>query len=239
MTTLQKAQARVRSAHHIVAFTGAGISTDSGIPDLAGIDQILAADPQFHGGVFRLLDPAWASAHPDDFYRLYRLTFYHPDSQPNPAHQALVTLAARGQLSAVVTMNIDYLHQQAGSPTVIEYWGDMRLNHCVDCGQVFDWNVIPATSVPRCPRCGGVILPDFVLRHLATYPAAITQGRRIMSDADLLLIVGTQRSAASFSPSVPKIIVNRDGSTTPRRHDAASIFLTGDASLLLPQLITE
>lgn len=119
---LQQAAALIRQHHQIVAFTGAGISTESGIPDLNGIDQILKKSHKFAGDVFRFLDPEEASADPSGFYQLYRQTFCQPEALPNRAHQALVQLEQANKLLGVVTMNVDYLHQTAGTRYVAEYW---------------------------------------------------------------------------------------------------------------------
>ena len=170
---LQQAATLIRQHHQIVAFTGAGISTESGIPDLDGIDQILHKSHKFAGDVFRFLDPTEAIADPHTFYQLYRQTFCQPKARPNKAHEALVKLEQAKKLLGVVTMNVDYLHQKAGTRNLAEYWGDVRRNHCTICHRPCDWQKTSTSAVPTCPNCGGLILPDFVLRHLATYPDEI------------------------------------------------------------------
>lgn len=201
---LQQAATLIRQHHQIVAFTGAGISTESGIPDLDGIDQILHKSHKFAGDVFRFLDPTEAIADPHTFYQLYRQTFCQPKARPNKAHEALVKLEQAKKLLGVVTMNVDYLHQKAGTRNLAEYWGDVRRNHCTICHRPCDWQKTSTSAVPTCPNCGGLILPDFVLRHLATYPDEIRHGQQMLAKADLLLIIGTRYPATSFQVSCPQ-----------------------------------
>ncbi|MFD1125014.1 NAD-dependent deacetylase [Lentilactobacillus raoultii] len=198
----------ISKSSHIVAFTGAGISTESRIPDLLGISRILGADRHFDGDVFGMLDSRFAESRPEEFYRLYRKTFFQPKAKPNFAHKFLAWLESQGKLAGIVTMNIDYLHQLAGSKTVFEYWGDMRKNHCSYCHRPYDWDIIKEQSVPLCPVCGHVIIPDFVMRNLATYQDEISGGRALLAQADLLLIIGTRRSSNSFTSGIPKIVIN-------------------------------
>lgn len=205
---IEKAGNLISHSKRIVAFTGAGISTDSGIPDLSGIDRILKDDPYFTGDVFNLLSSSFATHHPEEFYRLYRKTFFQPNAQPNEAHHFLASLEQTGKLVGIATMNIDWLHQLAGSQTVFEYWGDMHKNHCVYCQRSFDWQIIKEMVLPKCPSCGHVIIPDFVMRNLATYQDAVAAGQALIAQADLLLIIGTKRSPNQFPQKTPKIIIN-------------------------------
>lgn len=205
---ISQATNMIRDTSHIVAFTGAGISTDSGIPDLTGIDHILSDDQKFHGDVFRMLNSRFASQNPREFYRLYRKTFFHPEAIPNSAHRFLAKLEHQGKLSGIATMNIDWLHQMAGSKTVFEYWGDMRQNHCIGCRRSYDWNLAKDQLVPHCPICGFPIIPDFVMKSLATDHQEVHAGQALIAQASLLIIVGTNRSADSFPSQIPKIIVN-------------------------------
>lgn len=183
----------IAASHRIVAFTGAGASTGSGVPDLAGTNQILRADRGFSGSVFSLLDPGMAQRNPSEFYRLYRRTFFQPQAVPNATHRVLAELERLGRLIGVVTMNVDFLHQEAGQRTVAEYWGDVRDNRCASCGARCDWRRLVHEEVPRCQSCGGVMLPDFVLRSLAPYPDQMRRGRQMLANGDLALVVGTRQ----------------------------------------------
>ena len=210
MELLEQVISWINKAKRIVAFTGAGASTDSGIPDLMEIDKILHSDNKFKGGVFDFLDSNFAEKNPREFYRLYHKTFFHPEAKPNNTHKFIAKLEKKGKLLGIATMNIDYLHQMSGSKTVYEYWGDMRKNHCIGCNRSYDWNLVKQTLVPICSKCGQVIIPDFVLRNLAAYPNEINKGRQLIAKADLLIIVGTKRNSSSFLKNIPKIVVNKE-----------------------------
>jgi len=218
----------IKESHKIVAFTGAGISTDSGIPDLDSIDQILQRE-KFEGGVFRMLDPNFAVENPDLFYRLYEETFRKINARPNIAHRILKKYEDEESLVGVVTMNIDYLHQLAGSKNVAELWGDMRKNSCTTCHKSFEWPVDRA-PLRTCDVCGGVILPNFVINRLATCASQIRAGNRLLKMADLLLIIGTKRSPESFNTDVKKIIINKRVTSQKKNNN---IYLQGDAGDVL------
>lgn len=234
---LQQAATLIRQHHQIVAFTGAGISTESGIPDLDGIDQILHKSHKFAGDVFRFLDPTEAIADPHTFYQLYRQTFCQPKARPNKAHEALVKLEQAKKLLGVVTMNVDYLHQKAGTRNLAEYWGDVRRNHCTICHRPCDWQKTSTSAVPTCPNCGGLILPDFVLRHLATYPDEIRHGQQMLAKADLLLIIGTRYPDTSFQVSCPKIVINASQVSMENLAESNTVYLSGEATELLSSII--
>jgi NAD-dependent SIR2 family protein deacetylase len=234
---LQQAAALIRQHHRIVAFTGAGISTESGIPDLDGIDQILKRTHKFAGNVFRFLDPKEAIADPHAFYQMYRQTFCQPQARPNNAHKALVQLEQAKKLLGVVTMNVDYLHQKAGTHNIAEYWGDVRRNHCTICHRPSDWQKTPTAALPICPNCGGLILPDFVLRHLATYPDEIRHGQQMLAQADLLLIIGTRQSASGFRLGCPKIVINASRVSMENLAEPNTVYLSGKAAEILSSIV--
>lgn len=234
---LQQAAALIRQHHRIVAFTGAGISTESGIPDLDGIDQILKKSHKFAGNVFRFLDPKEAIANPHTFYQMYRQTFCQPEACPNSAHKALVQLEKAKKLLGVVTMNVDYLHQKAGTRNIAEYWGDVRRNHCTICHRPSDWQKPSTATIPNCPNCGGLILPDFVLRRLATYPDEIRHGQQMLAQADLLLIIGTRHAASSFRLNCPKIVINDSRVSMQNLAEPNTIYLSGKAAEILSGIV--
>ena len=209
---------KIQQAKHLVAFTGAGASTDSGIPDLDGINEILKKDGlfsylHFHMGVFGLLNSNFAINNPVEFYRLYRKTFFKPYAVPNSTHNVLSQLESMGILKSLITMNIDTLHQKAGSKKVIEYWGNMRLNRCCKCNKEYDWDLASydQNKIPLCAACGSIIIPEFILRNLATYPKAVQQGEEAIKNSDVLIAVGTRRSfSASDNKGVIFVINNKD-----------------------------
>ncbi len=207
--TIEELVDLIRSHHRIVAFTGAGISTDSGIPDLDGMRAVLK-EYASEIGIFDLLNKSFVEQNPKLFYELYRKTFFQPESIPNACHRLLAMLEKQNKLLGVATMNIDYLHQKAGSKTVYEYWGNIRLNKCSQCNQVYDWDIIIDNEIPVCTECGGLIIPDFILRGLGTYPENIKQGSNIIQQADLILIAGVRNNYRNFPKETPKVIVNRE-----------------------------
>lgn len=212
MCKISKMLELIAESHRIVAFTGAGVSTDSGIPDVDGILSILNRDSDYHGDAYNLVSQRFARSEPATFYRIYRKTFFHPDARPNSCHHFLVDLEKAGKLAGVVTMNIDYLHQKAGSRQVCEYWGDMRKNRCVNCNRLYDWSLLENQNIPKCRICGGLIIPDFVYRDLRTYPNEVANGEKMIESADLLLILGTRRQAGSFPSAIKKIVVSESAS---------------------------
>jgi NAD-dependent deacetylase len=190
-------------------------------------------DESFNGGVFGLLDSRFAETNPVEFYRLYRKTFFQPNAKPNFAHKFLAYLESQRKLIGIATMNIDYLHQQAGNKTVYEYWGDMRKNHCIYCHRPYDWDIVKEQRIPRCPVCQHVIVPDFVMRNLATYQKEVNGGQNLLARADLLLIVGTRRSPNSFSSKIPKIVINDEIDNNLRDQ---TIYINGKATTIFREL---
>ncbi|MGX7153777.1 Sir2 family NAD-dependent protein deacetylase [Enterococcus rivorum] len=198
------------------------MSTDSGIPDLAGMSFILGEEKDFSGGIFGMLNSTFAKKNPKLFYLLYRKTFFHPNAEPNACHLFLSDLEKQKKLLGIATMNIDFLHQKAGSKSVHEYWGNMRMNHCSLCNKSFDWDIAQQNDIPLCDLCGHVILPDFVLRNLGTYQDNIRDGSNILSKADLMIIAGTKNSWRNFPESTPKVIVNLE---LPEINESNSLFI--------------
>lgn len=186
METLQR---WVDESSSIVFFGGAGVSTESGLPDFRSVDglyhQHYAEPPE------TILSHSYFMHNTEGFYRFYREKVLFPDAQPNEAHQKLAQLEAAGKLAAVVTQNIDGLHQKAGSKTVYELHGSVSRNHCTRCGRFYTLEeVMAAEGVPRC-ACGGVIKPDVVLYEEALDEDTVAGAVRAIRRADLLIVAGT------------------------------------------------
>lgn len=235
---IEEAAALLRGADPLVAFTGAGISAESGIPTFRGGD-----------GLWRGVDPAVVAsvegleAHPEacwEFHRELRRTARR--ARPNPAHEALARREVQGGDCLVVTQNVDRLHRRAGSRRVIELHGDLFRDRCHVCGAA--WEAQPESDeesgVPRCPRCGGIVRPDVVLfgEPVRRIEEAVRAARRCA----VLLAVGTSgvvQPAASIpfvaaDAGAKVIVVNRD--RTPL-DEAADVVLLGPAGELLPRLL--
>lgn len=178
----------LEQAASCVFFGGAGVSTESGVPDFRGEHGIYKQNIRGE----EVLTPYYLHHHTEDFYRFNRHFFWLDGIEPNACHKVLAALERLGKLSAVVTQNIDGLHQAAGSRQVIELHGNSGRHYCEDCGKRYTDEAVRAMDlVPRCRVCNGLIRPDIVLYDEALNSAAIRQAVEAISEADLLIIGGT------------------------------------------------
>ena len=182
----------VEESRSIVFFGGAGVSTESGIPDFRGVDglyrQKYAYPPE------TILSHEFLLQHPEEFYRFYREKILILNASPNPAHEKLAQWEREGRLRAVITQNIDGLHQAAGSKRVLELHGSIHRNHCTRCGKFYTAEQIAATTgVPRCD-CGGTIRPDVVLYGESLDEKVLRASMDALAHADLLIVGGTSLS---------------------------------------------
>ena len=179
----------VGESHNIVFFGGAGVSTESGIPDFRSVDglyhQHYAYPPE------TMLSHTFYEKHPEEFFRFYRDKLLNLDAQPNAAHRKLAELERAGKLSAVVTQNIDGLHQKAGSKRVYELHGSVLRNYCERCGKAYSAEYMrDSEGVPHC-SCGGRIKPDVVLYEESLDQTVIEGAVRAIADAEVLIVGGT------------------------------------------------
>lgn len=178
------------AAHKIVFFGGAGVSTESGIPDFRSTGGLYHQEWKYPPEV--ILSHTFYESNPEEFFRFYRAKLLAPDAKPNAAHKKLAEWEAEGRLKAVITQNIDGLHQAAGSKTVYELHGSTLRNYCVKCGAFYDVDFIAnSTGVPRCPRCGGIIKPDVVLYEEGLDEQVLSGAVSAIRRADTLIIGGT------------------------------------------------
>ena len=200
MDSIEKLRDMIAASENIVFFGGAGVSTESGIPDFRSADGIYNRDAVIPPE--RILSHAFFVNHTADFFDFYKSNMIFPCAKPNAAHFALASLEANGKLGAVVTQNIDGLHQAAGSKNVFELHGSVHRNHCMKCGRFFDVGyVMNSDGVPRCDVCGGVVKPDVVLYEEALDDRVCEGAVRAIADADMLIVGGTSLSvypAAGF-----------------------------------------
>ena len=187
----QKLAEILRDSDNIVFFGGAGVSTASNIPDFR------SANGLFHQKLHRTLSPeemvsrTFYERFPEDFFDFYKQYLVYPEAKPNDCHIALAKLEQMGKLKAVVTQNIDGLHQKAGSKVVYELHGSVLRNYCTRCGKFYGVEtILEATGVPRCD-CGGVIKPDVVLYEESLDDSVINKAVSAISKADTLIIGGT------------------------------------------------
>ncbi len=206
MGTAAELNELIRNSSNIVFFGGAGVSVPSGIPDFRSGSGLY--NRKFKYPAETMLSHSFFVEHPEEFYDFFRSCMLYPDAKPNAAHIKLAEMEQKGKLSAVITQNIDGLHQAAGSKNVIELHGSVHRNHCVDCGEFYPLSaILSGEGVPRCKNCGGVIKPDVVLYEEALSEESILGAIRSISGCDLLIIGGTSLSvypAASFIRYIPK-----------------------------------
>lgn len=176
-------------AHRIVFFGGAGVSTESGIPDFRSTGGLYHQEWKYPPEV--ILSHTFYESNPEEFFRFYRAKMLAPEAKPNPAHRKLAEWEQQGKLSAIVTQNIDGLHQAAGSRRVLELHGSVHRNYCQRCGKFHDLEfILHSTGIPRCD-CGGIVKPDVVLYEEGLDQNTLDGSVRAIAEADLLIIGGT------------------------------------------------
>ena len=176
-------------AKRIVFFGGAGVSTESGIPDFRSTGGLYHQEWKYPPET--ILSHTFYKSNPEEFFRFYRAKMLCPDAKPNAAHRKLAEWEKQGKLLAVVTQNIDGLHQAAGSRTVYELHGSVLRNHCEKCGKFYGLDhILNTTGVPRC-GCGGIIKPDVVLYEEALDDKVVDGAVNAIAQADLLIVGGT------------------------------------------------
>ena len=186
---IEELQKIIDDSSRIVFFGGAGVSTESGIPDFRSADGIY--HQQYKYSPEQVVSHSFFMQHTEAFYDFYKEKMMILDAKPNPAHYKLAELEQAGKLTVVVTQNIDGLHQAAGSRTVYELHGSIHRNYCMECGRFYDAEYVKKTSgIPRC-ECGGVIKPDVVLYEEGLDPKTIQGAVEAIAAADTLIIGGT------------------------------------------------
>ncbi|WP_301962700.1 NAD-dependent protein deacylase [uncultured Megasphaera sp.] len=190
MTNVDKFIDMVQHSDNIVFFGGAGVSTESGIPDFRSVDGLY--NQKYKYPPETILSHSFYVSQPEEFYRFYRDKMLCLNAQPNAAHIKLAELEKAGKLKAIVTQNIDGLHQKAGSKNVLELHGSVHRNFCQRCHKFFDAEyMLHSNGVPKCDACGGPIKPDVVLYEEGLDNDVIEQSLYYISHADMLIIGGT------------------------------------------------
>ena len=180
----------IRDSSNIVFFGGAGVSTESGIPDFRSVDGLYHQKFDYPPEV--MLSHSFFMSHTEEFFRFYREKLIVHGAKPNAAHLRLAALEREGKLKAVVTQNIDGLHQAAGSRCVYELHGSTLRNFCRKCGGSYDTCCVgQSQGSPRCTECGGIVKPDVVLYEEGLDPATLDGAVRAIQAADLLIVGGT------------------------------------------------
>ena len=186
---IERLRQMVEESERIVFFGGAGVSTESGIPDFRSTDGLYHQQWKYPPEV--ILSHTFYESNPEEFFRFYRAKMLAPNAQPNAAHKKLAEWEAAGKLTAVVTQNIDGLHQAAGSQRVMELHGSVHRNYCQRCGKFHNLDfILHGQGLPLCD-CGGMVKPDVVLYEEGLNQHTLNEAVRAISEADLLIIGGT------------------------------------------------
>ena len=192
----------IEQSDNIVFFGGAGVSTESGIPDFRSPSGIYACKDIYGVEPEHILSHGYFLSETEMFYEFYKNSMIYENAKPNDAHIALAKLEKAGKLKAVITQNIDGLHQLAGSKNVLELHGSIQRNYCVSCGAFYDLNYVTGSKgISRCKACNGIVKPDVVLYGEPVDEAVITKSIKAIEEAEVLIIGGTSLSvypAAGF-----------------------------------------
>lgn len=234
---LEALRALIESSDNIVFFGGAGVSTESGIPDFRSVDGLY--HQQWSDPPETILSHTYYEKYPEKFYAFYRAKLLCPDARPNAAHLKLAEWERAGKLRAVITQNIDGLHQAAGSREVLELHGSILRNYCEKCGKFYGLDAVAAfTGVPRC-TCGGRIKPDVVLYEEGLNEETLYRAVRYIAEADVLIIAGTSLAVypaaglVNYYRGHKLVVINK----TPLRSEArANLVITAPVGEILAQL---
>lgn len=222
---------------NIVFFGGAGVSTESGIPDFRSVDGLY--HQQWDEPPETILSHTYYVRYPEKFFKFYRAKLLCPGVQPNSAHKKLAEWEAQGKLKAIVTQNIDGLHQAAGSKEVLELHGSTLRNYCEKCGRFYGVDfIMNGTGVPTC-ECGGRVKPDVVLYEEGLDNDTLERAVRYIAQADVLIIAGTSLAVypaaglINYYRGSKLVVINK----TPLRSDlGADLVITGAVGETLAQL---
>lgn len=191
MNKIEKLQEIIDASDNIVFFGGAGVSTESGIPDFRSESGIFKSLEKYSDTPERLVSHSYYLEHTDKFFSYYKDCLIFPEAEPNPAHYTLARLEKEGKLKAIITQNIDGLHQKAGSKNVLELHGIVYRNYCEICKKEYDLNfILESEGIPHC-TCGGIIKPDVVLYEEALDMNILNKSAQYIMSADTLIVGGT------------------------------------------------
>ena len=228
----------IKEADSIVFFGGAGVSTESGIPDFRSVDGLY--NQKYDYPPETIISHSFYVKNPEEFYRFYKDRMLFPAAKPNRAHLALAKLEAEGKLAAVITQNIDGLHQAAGSKEVLELHGSVHRNYCTRCGQFYDLDyIMKSDGIPKC-SCGGTIKPDVVLYEEGLDDRVLNKSVQYIRHADMLIIGGTSlvvypaAGLINYYRGKRLVLINKDA--TPR-DSMADLVINGKIGEVLGEAV--
>ena len=235
MRTLQQ---WISDSQNIVFFGGAGVSTESGIPDFRSVDGLYHQTYRYPPET--MLSHSFLIGHPQEFFQFYRDKLIVEGAKPNPAHKKLARLEQAGKLKAVITQNIDGLHQMAGSLEVLELHGSTHRNYCSRCRTPYPTAFIKdALGVPTCPSCGGMVRPDVVLYEEGLDNQIMERAVRHLSNADMLIIGGTSlvvypaAGLINYYRGTKLVLINKSATSMDSRAD---LVLSGSIGEILDSI---
>ena len=228
----------IQESSHIVFFGGAGVSTESGIPDFRSQDGLYNQEYAYPPET--IISHSFFMRNPEEFYRFYKNKMIFRNAKPNAAHLALAKLEQEGKLKAVITQNIDGLHQAAGSKKVLELHGSVHRNYCQSCGKLFDAEyILKSSGIPTCDECGGSIKPDVVLYEEGLDQQTLEDAVYYISHADMLIIGGTSLAVYPAAGLIDYyrgnklVLINK--STTPL-DNRADLLIQGSIGAVLSEV---
>lgn len=235
--SIEKFKKLVNESSNIVFFGGAGVSTESGIPDFRSVDGLY--NEKYDYPPETILSHTFFMRKTDEFYRFYHDKMLYLDAKPNAAHRKLAEWEEAGKLKAVITQNIDGLHQAAGSKKVLELHGSVLRNYCMKCGKFHDVQVVvKSDGVPKC-ECGGIIKPDVVLYEEGLDQNTLSESVKCISEADVLIVGGTSLAVypaaglLDYYRGNKLVLVNK---TPTSRDSIADLIVQGSIGEIFAQL---
>ena len=236
---LQKLSDWIKESDNIVFFGGAGVSTESGIPDFRSVDGLYNQEYKYPPET--IISHSFYHKNPKEFYRFYKNRMIFANAKPNDAHLALAKLEAMGKLRAVITQNIDGLHQMAGSREVLELHGSVHRNYCTHCGKFFDLTYVEnCEDVPHCDDCGEIVKPDVVLYEEGLDQTILSKAIRYISKADILIIGGTSlvvypaAGLIDYYRGNKLVLINKDSTS---RDSQANLVINGNIGEVLGEIV--
>ncbi|MGL5378867.1 NAD-dependent protein deacylase [Clostridium sp.] len=237
MTKTEKLSEIIKNSNNIVFFGGAGVSTASGIPDFRSSNGLFNEKLNITFTPEQLVSHTFYMRYPKEFFNFYKSKLIYPQAQPNNAHISLAKLEKLGKIKAIITQNIDGLHQAAGSKNVFELHGSVHRNYCVNCNEFYDVDfILNSKEIPTCTKCGGRVKPDVVLYEEGLDDDVIRGSIDAISKADTLIIGGTSlvvypaAGLINYFKGKNLILINKSSTSADSK---ATLIINDDIDLVL------